>query len=108
MIANSMKEFLKLTFILSEEELEAVDYIRPMTQELFDGILEKCERMNIDSFLSDFWLEYPEFFKVQGERIEQEVKFVMLPERTAEEEEKIWNRLCEQICKEFDARGNCK
>ena len=67
------KEFLDLTFCLSVEELKAVDHMIPMTEILFESIVEKCGVVGADFFFQEFILEYPEFLKKYGQKIEQEV-----------------------------------
>ena len=70
---KSEKEFLELTFYLSEKELQAVDHMIPMTQELYESIVEKCSEIGADFFFQEFILEYPEFLTRYAKRIEREV-----------------------------------
>lgn len=69
---SNLSEFLEMTFRLTEEELRAVDHMIPMTQELFDSIVDKCAGMETDNFFFKFIGEYPEFLEIYAERIEQE------------------------------------
>ena len=54
-------EMLKITKLLSEEELQAMDYQIPMTQELFDSILEKMTGQGLEDSYFDFMNEFSEF-----------------------------------------------
>ena len=45
--------------------------------------------------------EYPELSDKYIKAIEDDIKDVALPERTPEEEEESWNRLCERIKNEY-------
>ena len=45
--------------------------------------------------------EYPELSDKYVKAIEDDIKDVVLPERTPEEEEEGWNRLCERIKNEY-------
>ena len=45
--------------------------------------------------------EYPELSDKYVKAIEDDIKDVVLPERTPEEEEESWNRLCERIKNEY-------
>ena len=54
-------EMLKITKLLSEEELQAMDHQIPMTQELFDSILEKMTGQGLEDSYFDFMNEFSEF-----------------------------------------------
>ena len=54
-------EMLKITKLLSEEELQAMDHQIPMTQELFDSILKKMTGQGIEDSYLDFTNEFSEF-----------------------------------------------
>ena len=45
--------------------------------------------------------EYPELSDKYVKAIDDDIKDVILPERTPEEEEESWNRLCERIKIEY-------
>ena len=45
--------------------------------------------------------EYPDLTDKYVIVIEDDIKDVVLPERTPEEEEESWNRLCKRIKKEY-------
>lgn len=45
--------------------------------------------------------EYPELTDKYVKAIEDDIKDVILPEKTPEEEEENWNRLCERIKNEY-------
>mgnify|MGYP005773360067 CR=1 FL=1 len=52
--------------------------------------------------------EYPELSDKYVKAIEDDIKDVVLPERTLEEEEESWNRLCERIKKEYGDDLTCE
>ena len=54
-------EMLKITKLLSEEELQAMDYQAPMTQEVFDSILIKMTGQGLEDSYLDFMNEFSEF-----------------------------------------------
>ena len=54
-------EMLKITKLLSEEELEAMDHQIPMTQEVFDSILNKMTGQGLEDSYFDFMNEFSEF-----------------------------------------------
>ena len=62
-------EMLKFTSLLSEEELQAVDHQIPMTQELFDSILEKITGQNIGDSYFDFIDEFSKFLVKKDKKI---------------------------------------
>ena len=54
-------EMLKITSLLSEEELQAIDHQIPMTQELFDSILVKITGQGLEDSYLDFMDEFSQF-----------------------------------------------
>lgn len=71
-IRKTIDDFLTITFCLTEEELQAVDHLIPMTQEIFDSIMEKCGELEISKFFVNFINEYPDFFMGYAEKLEIE------------------------------------
>ena len=98
---HNFEEFLILTFEFSEDELAAIDKQKPMTMELFSSCLVKCTELGIYKLFERLLDEYPELSDKYVKAIEDDIKDVVLPERTPEEEEESWNRLCERIKKEY-------
>ncbi len=54
-------EMLKITKLLSEEELQALDHQIPMTQEVFDSILNKMTGQGLGDSYLDFMNEFSKF-----------------------------------------------
>lgn len=83
--------FLVETFELTEEQLAAVDHQVPMSQELFDSILDKCEEVGSDMDRLFFCMqkEFPEFLNGRADRIAIEVEDVDLPPVSEEVSERI-------------------
>lgn len=98
---NNFEEFLILTFEFSDDELAAIDKQKPMTMELFSSCLAKCTDHGLYKPFERLLDEYPELSDKYVKAIEDDIKDVVLPERTPEEEEGSWNRLCERIKKEY-------
>ena len=98
---HNFEEFLITTFKFSEDELAAIDKQKPMTMELFSSCLVKCTELGIYKLFKRLLDEYPELSDKYVKAIEDDIKDVVLPERTPEEEEESWNRLCERIKKEY-------
>ena len=98
---HNFEELLILTFEFSEDELAAIDKQKPMTMELFSSCLVKCTELGIYKLFERLLDEYPDLSDKYVKAIEDDIKDVVLSERTPEEEEESWNRLCEKIKKEY-------
>ena len=61
---NAFGEFLDVTFQLSEEELQAIHGLIPMTQELFNRCAGKCEEIGGVRQLEELIREFPELYRV--------------------------------------------
>ena len=97
--------FNALVFLLDEEETDAVTGYIPMTQELYNSILNKCMGRSVDEFLNDMLLQYPEFMMVYAKDLEKELDEeypeIEMPEETPEDIERMWENLCQRIRLEF-------
>ena len=105
---HNFEEFLILTFEFSEDELAAIDKQKPMTMELFSSCLAKCTEWGLYKLFERLLDEYPELSDKYVKAIEDDIKDVVLPERTPEEEEESWDRLCERIKKEYGDDLTCE
>ena len=83
------------------DELVASDKQEPMTLELFSSCLAKCTEWGLYKLFERLLDEYPELTDKYVKAIEDDIKDVILPEKTPEEEEENWNRLCERIKNEY-------
>lgn len=81
--------FLVETFEFTEEQNDAIDHQIPMTQELFDSIMDRCMELgsDVEPLFLRLMKEYEEFSNVYADRIIEEAKDVELPEWTEEEKE---------------------
>ena len=81
--------FLVETFEFTEEQNDAIDHQIPMTQELFDCIIDRCNELgeDTDSLFFRMLDEYKEFADVYTNRIVEEAKDVELLEWIEEEKE---------------------
>lgn len=81
--------FLVETFTLNEDENAAVCHQIPMTQEIYDSILDKCDEIGseLDKLFYSMLKEYPDYMVVRAARIEEKLKDVELPPMSEEERE---------------------
>ena len=95
--------FLVETFEFTEEQNDAIDHQIPMTQELFDSIIDRCNELGSDIEPLFFRMldEYPEFMDVYADRIIEEVKDVELPEISEEEKELNKQKLYTKIREKY-------
>ena len=63
------------TFEFTDEQLAAIDYQIPMTQEIYDSVLDRCMELGTDAddLFYRMLLEYPDFLSVYAQKIEDEV-----------------------------------
>lgn len=99
--------FLVETFEFTEEQTAAIDKQIPMTQELYDSILDKCNELgsDVDSLFYRMLIEYPDFMSNYADRLEAEIneKYPddLFPESTPEELEASWQDLCKRIREKY-------
>ena len=105
---HNFEEFLITTFKFSEDELAAIDKQKPMTMELFSSCLAKCTEWGLYKLFERLLDEYPDLMDKYVKAIDEDIKDVVLPERTPEEEEESWNRLCERIKNEYGDDLTCE
>ena len=98
---HNFEEFLILTFEFSDDEIAAIDKQKPMTMELFSSCLAKCTERGLYKLFERLLDEYPDLTDKYVKAIDDDIKDVILPKRTPEEEEESWNRLCERIKNEY-------
>ena len=78
-----LEEFMDVTFGFSEEELQAVHGIIPMTQEIFERCVRKCEDLGAVRQLGELIGTFPELQSKYRER-------QRLPEGPEDNSESIW------------------
>lgn len=63
--------FLLKIFELTDAQLEASDYQIPMTQEIYNSILDRCTELGVmaDDLFFSLLNEYPEYLSVYDQRI---------------------------------------
>ena len=100
---ENLKSFLLETFAFTEEQNNAMDKQIPMTQELFESIIERCNELGseADKIFYRLLKEYPNLTGVYGSKIVKEMAEqypdMELPEETPEERQAAWERLCAKI-----------
>ena len=91
--------FVVETFEFTEEQNNAINHQIPMTQELYNSIMDKCMEIgsDVDPLFHRLLIEYQDIMAVYADRIEEEVKDVELPEISEEEweiqREKLYARI---------------
>ena len=104
---ENVKSFFFFFFAFNEEQLAAIDGLIPMTQEVFESILERCNELGsaADKIFYRLLKDYPDLTDVYGQKLEKELdeKYpdTELPEETPEERQAAWERLCARIRAEF-------
>lgn len=100
-------DFFVETFEFTDEQLAAIDYQIPMTQEIYNSILDRCMELGtaIDDLFNKLLLEYPKFLEVYGQKIEDEVNSkyadINIPESSSEESNAGWEDLCRRIQEKY-------
>ena len=93
--------FKATIFLLDQEEVDAIGGAIPMTQELFDSILDKCMGQRVDEFFYEMLSRYPEFLKESAKSEEAELEGQPAsPDRhisSSEEDEALWQSICAKI-----------
>ena len=105
---HNFEEFLILTFEFSDDELSAIDKQKPMTMELFSSCMAKCTGHGLYKLFERLLDEYPELSNKYVKAIDEDIKDVVLRERTPEEEEESWDRLCERIKNKYGDDLTCE
>lgn len=79
--------FLVETFEFTEEQTAAIDHQIPMTQEMFDSILDRCDEIgkNSDKLFFRMLKEYPQYTDIRAERILNEIEELDIAIPTEEE-----------------------
>lgn len=100
------KFFIEI-FEFTDEQLAPIDCQIPMTQEIYDSILDRCMELGTaaDDLFYRMLLEYPDFLSVYAQKIEDEVneKYadIDIPESSPEELDAGWEDLCRRIREKY-------
>lgn len=91
--------FVVEAMVLTEEEDAAVCRQIPMTQELYDRIMDKCDERGheLDDLLERMMIEYPDLLKERVEKFLAEIGDVEIPEVSEEEKEARRKKLFDEI-----------
>lgn len=92
-------KFIVETMVFTEEEDAAIYRQIPMTQELFDRIMDKCEEKGpeLTGLLERMMVEHQDLLKNRVERFLAEMGDVEVPEVSEEEWEARRKRLFDEI-----------
>lgn len=94
-------EFLKVTFLMTQEEQKALDKQIPMTQELFDRCCDRLSEIGAEKQFYQLLFDYPDFMIERADELEKELNLseVDMPEMTQEQLEESYHKLMERIRK---------
>lgn len=100
---ENLWSFIVEAMEFTDEENSVIEHVIPMTQELFDSIMDKCMEIGSDVEPLFFRLmkEYEEFSDVYADKIIEETKDVATPEWTEEEKEIQKEKLYARIRAEY-------
>lgn len=102
---NRLDEFLNVTLCLSDEELEALDKRKPMTQKMFEKCCEKLSEIGANENFFELLFEYPDYLRESAKEIEAELNKCQLsgmPKMTDEEIKESYLQLFAKIEKESE------
>lgn len=101
---RNLWSFIVESFEFSDEENAAIEHVIPMTQEIYNGILDKCNEIgsDVEPLFLRLLTEYPEFMSNYADRLEAELNEKYpddgtFRESTPEEIEQGWKDLCRRI-----------
>lgn len=94
---SMMDEFLKITFLMDDEQQKAIDNQIPMTQNLFNSCIERCMEIGAENHFFQLLEKYPDYVQGYAEEIEKEISRIELPAETPEQREWNWKRLVSKI-----------
>ena len=91
--------FVVETMVLTEDENAAVCHQIPMTQEIYDSILDKCDERGheLEGLLDRMMVEYPDFLMNRVDRMLAEVKKEEIPGMSEEESEACRKKIFDEI-----------
>ena len=92
-------------FELSQEQTKAIDYQIPMTQEIYNSILDRCYEIgsDLEPLLFRMLSEYPDFSHNYAKHIQKEVEDsgIVVSEETVAGFARIKERIRERILSEY-------
>lgn len=96
---KNLWSFIVESMEFTDEENSAIEHVIPMTQELFNSIIDKCNEIghDVDPLFYRLLDEYPEFMSVYADKIEKEVEDVALPTLTPKQWEENKQKLYARI-----------
>lgn len=104
---SRINAFLGEIFYLNEVQNQALEGMIPMTQAIFDSIMER--RDEVGPILEDMWmdvfLKYPEFAMAHTEKLaaklEMPLEEMEISESAPEDRERTWNHLKKLIKEKY-------
>ncbi len=91
--------FLVETFEFTEEQTAAIDHQAPMTQEMYNSIMERCMELGeeVEPLIRRMIEEFPEFADAYADEIVREAEAAGFPDLSPEESEKMREGLYAKI-----------
>lgn len=96
---KNLWSFIVESMEFTDEENSAIEHVIPMTQELFNAIIDKCNEIghDVDPLFYRLLDEYPEFMSVYADKINEEIKdaphYTLSDEEWAIQKEKLYARI---------------
>lgn len=94
------EELKKLRYLLTQRQFDALMGKVPMTQYLFNKIVDNTIGMDLDNFIAGFMLEYPDFMSNHRNKLEwiedSEIYQTAMEEYIEELDEK-WDKMHEKL-----------
>ena len=100
---HGLEYFFTETFGFTDEQTAAIEKEIPMTQELYDSILDRCGQLGsgADRVFYRLLAEYSDFMVQYAEKLQQELNekypAVNIPEDHLEKHQLSWEQLCAKI-----------
>lgn len=105
---KNLWSFIVESMEFTDEQNAAIEHVIPITQEIYDSILDKCNEIGseVDPLFHRLLIEYPDFMSNYAEKLEAELdeKYPddgTFRESTPEELEKGWQDLCRRIREKY-------
>ena len=96
---KNLWSFIVESIEFTDEQNAAIEHVIPMTQELYNSIMDKCMEigLDVDPLFHRLLLEYPAFMCNYADKIEKEIEDMELPELTPEQWEESKQKLYARI-----------
>ena len=94
-INKRLCKFFIETFEFTDEQLAAIDYQIPMTQEIYDSVLDRCMELGTAVYELSVYAQ-----KIEDE-LNEKYADIDIPESSPEELDAGWEGLCRRIREKY-------